>query len=152
MKPVKASKGTEVTGNVEPMLRKQYLIPRAAAKKVEQISRKHKVSAAEVVRRAIESYEPSSEDFGEAELLAFLEQTETLLSGTVERIDAVHADLTQRLDAIERGEQRDEVRNEVRQWAAKHPEGVEKLARLFFSPDESGSASEPPESLIAKRR
>lgn len=117
----------------EPMLRKQYLIPRNTAKKVEQLSGRHKVSGAEIVRRAIDAYQPSVGQLGEAELLAFLDEIQTLTTQTIERLDAMHEELVRCLDSIERGEQRAQVRKEVQQWAKRHPELVDQFAQLFFS-------------------
>ncbi|RTZ96682.1 MAG: hypothetical protein DSY90_09760 [Deltaproteobacteria bacterium] len=54
----------------KPLVRKQYLISPEQVKKVSQLAEEKKVSAAEIVRKAISAYNPDfSTDIQESELL-----------------------------------------------------------------------------------
>lgn len=54
----------------EKLVRKQFLIYPAQAKKIELIARRQKISAAEMVRKAIDAFNPDARaDMTETELL-----------------------------------------------------------------------------------
>ena len=42
---------------VDELMRQQYLVPRRSVAKLRQLSRQHKVSVTEIVRRAIDAYD-----------------------------------------------------------------------------------------------
>jgi len=59
----------EEDGVMSELLRRQYLVTEDNVAKLEDISEKEGVSATEIVRRAIDAYEPSeAEDMGMEEL------------------------------------------------------------------------------------
>jgi len=54
----------------EKLIRKQFLIYPAQAKKIESIAKRQKISAAEIVRKAIDAFNPDAlADMAETELL-----------------------------------------------------------------------------------
>jgi len=100
-----------VANRVDPMLRKQILMPKDAIKKANKIARQKKVSFGEVIRLAVYAYdgEISAQEETLLEGLAqqLIDQTnETVakIDETIERMDKTHAKIKvihKRIDKIE---------------------------------------------------
>lgn len=58
----------------ENLVRKQIMLSNANIRKLEKISSDNGVSVAEVVRMAVDSYNPSVEDMGDQELMELVSQ------------------------------------------------------------------------------
>jgi hypothetical protein len=128
-----------------PMARKQYLIPARAVRKIEALSRSEKVSQGEIVRRAIEAYEPKV-DANETEIVAFLDHADTLVRQTIKRLDETHRHMTQEFHAIQSGENRRQAEADMRAWAGQHSEVVARFAELMFG---ARGEAEPPSAAVA---
>lgn len=126
--------------SAETLLRQQYLIPRSAVQKVKGIAREQRVSVAEIVRRAIEDYQPRSATMNEAEFLAFMDQLDQVTAETLMRLDRINSGLEKSRAARESGETRAQVRAEIEDWARKNPDLVDQFARYFFGDRESDKA------------
>ena len=132
-----------MTTTDDTLVRQHYLIPGRLVRKVQRLAQRERLPAAEIVRRALESY--SGEPAGSAteaevadrllaESSALLEQ----VSGRVERLNA-------RLDAVRAaitdGSVRREAAAEMQRWIADHPEAV-RAFREFLEPGATRAAGD----------
>ena len=118
---------------VDELLRQQYLVPRRSVAKLRQLSKQQKVSATEIVRRAIEAYDPLSGDrvAQEAAALDLLAEVHGELRKAMRRIDTDLAALQQRQQALGDGRVRDRARRETESWLRQHPRALAGFADLF---------------------
>lgn len=119
----------------EETVRQQYLIPERLVRKVRALSKRHRVSAAEIVRRALDAYtEARSGAAGEDEL------ANRLLIETFETIDQVTAtldDINRKFDTVQRridsGEIRHQAEGEMCRWLEANPGAVAEFRKHIAS-------------------
>jgi hypothetical protein len=131
---------------VDELVRQQYLVPRRSVAKLRQLSRQQKVSATEIVRRAIEAYDPLSGDRAaqEAAALDLLAEVHGQLRKTMRRIDSDMAALQSRQRALEDGSLRDQARRDTESWLRRNPQALEGYAELFGTqPRRAGVSADP---------
>jgi hypothetical protein len=118
---------------VDELLRQQYLVPRRSVAKLRQLSRQHKVSVTEIVRRAIEAYDPLSGDRAaqEAAALELLAEVHGQLRKSIRRIDSEMAALQSRQRALDDGSVRDQARQQTEGWLRRNPQALDAFAELF---------------------
>lgn len=118
---------------VDELLRQQYLVPRRSVAKLRQLSRQHKVSVTEIVRRAIEAYDPLSGDRAsqEAAALELLAEVHGQLRKSMRRIDSEMAALQSRQRALDDGSVRDQARQQTEGWLRRNPQALDAFAELF---------------------
>lgn len=110
----------------EETMRQQYLIPARLVRKVRALSKRQKVPATEIVRRALDAYtEPKPGAAREDELV------DRLLTEAFEMIDQVAGilgDLNRKIDAVQRridsGAIRREAETEMHRWLEANPGAV----------------------------
>ena len=121
---------------VDELVRQQYLVPRRSVAKLRQLSREQKVSATEIVRRAIEAYDPSSGDRAaqEAAALDLLAEVHGQLRKALRRLDEDLTALQTRQRALEDGSLRDRARRDTESWLRRHPQALEAIAELLRAP------------------
>lgn len=61
-----------MAASTEKMVRKQFLVPPSMATRLERLAVQHGISASEIVRRAVESYDPNDTEAMESEALMAL--------------------------------------------------------------------------------
>src|ERR1700689_1922774 len=100
---------------IDELIRQQYLVPRRSVAKLRQLSKLQKVSATEIVRRAIDAYDPLSEDrtAQEAAALELLAEVHGELRKSMRRIDSEMAALQSRQRALDDGSVRDQARQQT---------------------------------------
>lgn len=90
----------------ERLVRKQFLISSAQEAKLKQLAKDHGVSAGEMVRRAIDAYDPDGFSPEEEKILgAMLDMAEKSVHSAIARTDATIKNMDKllaRLDAQER--------------------------------------------------
>jgi hypothetical protein len=126
----------------ERLIRQQYLVPRRSVVKLKELSKAERVSATEIVRRAIDAYDPAAVPVppqDEAAAVDLMEGLHGQLRALLERIDAELADLTKRHESLAGGKLRRKVRRETEEWAKRNPAALAGLAELF-----AGRAEEQP--------
>jgi hypothetical protein len=130
---------------VDELLRQQYLVPRRSVAKLRQLSRQHKVSVTEIVRRAIEAYDPSSGDRAaqEAAALELLAEVHGQLRKSMRRIDSDMAALQSRQRALDDGSVREEARHQTEGWLRRNPQALDEFAELFAAGSPRSAASAP---------
>jgi hypothetical protein len=131
---------------IDELVRQQYLVPRRSVAKLRLLSRQQKVSATEIVRRAIEAYDPLSGDrvAQEAAALDLLAEVHGQLRKTMRRIDSDMAALQSRQRALEDGSLRDQARRDTESWLRRNPQALEDFAELFGAqPRRAGVNSAP---------
>ncbi|HEY6452835.1 MAG TPA: hypothetical protein VIX87_09585 [Steroidobacteraceae bacterium] len=118
---------------VDELVRQQYLVPRRSVAKLRQLSKLQKVSATEIVRRAIEAYDPASDDrtAQEAAALELLAEVHGALRKALRRIDADMVALRLRRRALENGSVRDRARRDTESWLRDNPQALVAFAELF---------------------
>jgi hypothetical protein len=118
---------------IDELLRQQYLVPRRSVAKLRQLSRQHKVSVTEIVRRAIEAYDPLSGDRAaqEAAALELLAEVHVQLRKSMRRIDSDMAALQSRQRALDDGSVREEARRQTELWLRRNPQALDEFAELF---------------------
>jgi hypothetical protein len=129
---------------VDELLRQQYLVPRRSVAKLRQLSRQHKVSVTEIVRRAIEAYDPLSGDRAaqEAAALELLAEVHGQLRKSMRRIDSDMAALQSRQRALDDGSVREQARQQTEGWLRRNPQALDTFAELFAGqPARGGAAS-----------
>jgi hypothetical protein len=119
--------------SVDELVRQQYLVPRRSVAKLRQLSRQHKVSATEIVRRAIEAYDPSSGDRAaqEAAALELFAEVHGQLRKALRRIDADTTALHARQRALEDGSVHEQARRDTEVWLRRHPQALEAVEQLL---------------------
>ncbi|WP_440998058.1 hypothetical protein [Arhodomonas sp. SL1] len=124
--------------DTDPLIRRQYLVGREHIGKVKRLSHAEGVSNAEIVRRAIEAYDPEATDANEGELEAALEAMETALRQAREEVAGLRQRLNERLndEAIEA--RRARVAEEARAELRADPGAVDALSRALF-PEQGGT-------------
>lgn len=133
---------------VDELVRQQYLVPRRSVAKLHQLSKQHKVSATEIVRRAIDAYDPQSDDRSaqEAAALDLLAEVHGTLRKAMRRIDSDIAALRVRQRALDDGSVRAQARRDTESWLKRNPRALAGFAELFAGagagagPSASGSA------------
>jgi hypothetical protein len=118
----------------ERLIRQQYLVPRRSVTKLKELSKVERVSATEIVRRAIDAYDPAAVPVppqDEAAAVDLLDGLHGQLRALLERIDAELAQLKKRHDDLAGGKLRRKVRRETEEWARRNPEALAGLADLF---------------------
>lgn len=118
---------------VDELMRQQYLVPRRSVAKLRQLSRQQKVSATEIVRRAIDAYDPVSEQMAvqEAAALDLLVEVHAQLRKAMRRIDSSMQALQLRQRALEDGKLSAQARRDAESWLRRHPQALEGLSELF---------------------
>jgi hypothetical protein len=118
---------------VDELIRQQYLVPRRSVAKLRQLSKLQKVSATEIVRRAIDAYDPLSEDrtVQEAAALELLAEVHGELRKAIRRIDSDTAALRLRQRALDDGSLREQARRDTDSWLRRNPQAVPGLSELF---------------------
>jgi hypothetical protein len=121
---------------LDELVRQQYLVPRRSVAKLRQLSRQQKVSATEIVRRAIDAYDPLSGDRAaqEAAALDLLAEVHGQLRKSMRRIDSDMASLQARQRALDDGSLRDQARRDTESWLRRNPQALEGFAELFGAP------------------
>ena len=127
---------------IDQLVRQQYLVPRRSVAKLRQLSRQLKVSATEIVRRAIDAYDPASEDLAvqEAASLDLLAEVHGQLRKAMRRIDANLNALQARQRALDDGKVRAQVRRDTESWLRRNPQAIEGLMELFVA-DAAGNGA-----------
>jgi hypothetical protein len=128
---------------VDELLRQQYLVPRRSVAKLRQLSRQNKVSVTEIVRRAIEAYEPLSGDRAaqEAAALELLAEVHGQLRKSIRRIDSDLAALQSRQRALDDGSVRDQARQQTEGWLRRNPRALDAFAELFAGQPTPGATA-----------
>jgi hypothetical protein len=118
---------------IDELVRQQYLVPRRSVAKLRQLSKQQKVSATEIVRRAIDAYEPPSQDktVQEAAALELLAEVHGELRNAIRRIDSDMASLRLRQLALADGSVREQARREADSWLRRNPQALAGFAELF---------------------
>ena len=118
---------------VDELVRQQYLVPRRSVAKLHQLSKLHKVSATEIVRRAIDAYDPQSDDRSaqEAAALDLLAEVHGSLRKAMRRIDSDIAALRVRQRALDDGSVRAQARRDTESWLKRNPRALAGFAELF---------------------
>jgi hypothetical protein len=118
---------------VDQLVRQQYLVPRRSVAKLRQLSKQQKVSATEIVRRAIEAYDPGSETQAaqEAAALGLLAEVHGQLRKAMRRIDSGLSALQARQRALEQGRISAAARKDAENWLRRNPQALEGLTELF---------------------
>lgn len=124
-------------------MRQQYLVPRRSVAKLRQLSKQHKVSATEIVRRAIDAYDPQSGDRAaqEAAALELLAEVHGQLRKAMRRIDSDMAELKSRQSALDDGSVRQQARQHTEGWLRRNPKALDAFADLFAGPAAATTAS-----------
>src|SRR5471032_3202844 len=119
--------------SVDELVRQQYLVPRRSVAKLRQLSKSQKVSATEIVRRAIDAYDPKSDDRSaqEAAALELLAEVHGALRKAMRRIDTDMAALRLRQRALDDGRGRDQARRDTEVWLRRNPQALAGFAELF---------------------
>ncbi len=120
----------------DELVRQQYLVPRRSVAKLRLLSRTQRVSATEIVRRAIDAYDPSSVDRAEREAAALdlLGQVHGELRKALRRIDADLAALRTRQQALDDGSVRLRARRDTESWLRRNPRALAAAERLLGAP------------------
>ena len=128
---------------VDELMRQQYLVPRRSVAKLRQLSRQHKVSVTEIVRRAIEAYDPLSGDRAaqEAAALELLAEVHGQLRKSMRRIDSDLAALQARQRALDDGSVREQARHQTEGWLRRNPQALDAFAELFAGRPAAATAS-----------
>jgi hypothetical protein len=118
---------------IDQLVRQQYLVSRRSVAKLRQLSKQQKVSATEIVRRAIDAYDPLSRDdaLQEAAALELLAEVHGQLRKSMRRIDASISALQTRQRALDDGKLRAQARRETESWLRRHPQALEGFMQLF---------------------
>lgn len=118
---------------VDELMRQQYLVPRRSVAKLRQLSRQHKVSVTEIVRRAIDAYDPlsGSRAAQEAAALELLAEVHAQLRKSMRRIDSDMAALQSRQRALDDGSVREQARHQTEGWLRRNPQALDAFAELF---------------------
>jgi hypothetical protein len=118
---------------VDELMRQQYLVPRRSVAKLRQLSRQHKVSVTEIVRRAIEAYDPLSGDRAaqEAAALELLAEVHGQMRKSIRRIDSDMTALQSRQRALDDGSVREQARQQTEVWLRRNPQALDGFAELF---------------------
>ena len=119
--------------SVDELVRQQYLVPRRSVAKLRQLSKQQKVSATEIVRRAIEAYDPLSDDrtAQEAAALDLLAEVHGELRKAIRRIDSDMAALRLRQRSLDDGSVREQARRDTESWLRRNPQALAGFAELF---------------------
>ena len=127
---------------VDELMRQQYLVPRRSVAKLRQLSRQHKVSVTEIVRRAIDAYDPLSGDRAaqEAAALELLAEVHGQLRKSMRRIDSDMAALQSRQRALDDGSVRAEAQQQTEVWLRRNPRALDAFAELFAGQPGRGAA------------
>jgi len=116
----------------EGLMRQEYLVPRKTVKKLREMSRRRGISAAELVRRAIDAYTSGkilTEPEEEVAFRAVLKDIHTQVRAAITRIDANLSEIRARERALTDGSSRAQVIAETRAWFDAHPEEAQGIAR-----------------------
>lgn len=99
------------------------------------LGRRAGIPAAEIVRRAIEAYDPERStppaEKGQARAMAMLDEIHASLRETIARIDKGLSVLSARMRSLEDGSLRDEVRKETLEWLQRNPDAARRLQEFF---------------------
>jgi hypothetical protein len=115
----------------QSLLRRQYLVSRAQIEKLELLSRRESVSATEIVRRAIEAYDPDAGGISEAQALSALSAMAQVLSETRRELSELRERIAEGLSRERSEANRRAAEAEVREYYAAHPEQLEAISELF---------------------
>ncbi len=123
-----------MSAKAEDLVPQQYLVPRKSVKKLREMSLREGVSAAEIVRRAIEAYtsgnaitEPEEVTASRAALKDIHDQVRAALT----RIDASLSEIRASEGALADATFRAQVVAETREWFDACPEETRGIAELF---------------------
>jgi hypothetical protein len=118
---------------IDQLVRQQYLVPRRSVAKLRQLSKQQKVSATEIVRRAIDAYDPVSENLAaqEAAALSLLAEVHGQLRKAMRRIDTSMAALQVRQRALDAGKVAAQARRDAESWLRRDPKALEGFMDLF---------------------
>ncbi|RFA26969.1 hypothetical protein CAI21_15490 [Alkalilimnicola ehrlichii] len=115
----------------ENLVRRQYLVSKAQIAKVERLRKREGVGATEIVRRAIEAYDPDAKGANEAEVEAALNAMAEALRETCRELATLRERVVNGLSDEAREANRRQVADETRAYYAAHPEELEAISRLF---------------------
>lgn len=82
----------------ENLVRKQIMLSNSNIQKLEKISNENGVSVAQVVRMAVDCYNPSAEDMGDQELMALVSRR---LKVAIKETDRVSRRVNETIKSIE---------------------------------------------------
>ena len=119
--------------SVDQLVRQQYLVPRRSVVKLRQLSKSHRVSATEIVRRAIDAYDPQADEANSQQraALELLSQVHGELRKVMRRIDADLTELHRRQRALEDGSVQQQARRDAENWLRRNPQALDDLAAWF---------------------
>lgn len=115
----------------ENLVRRQYLVSRAQIEKLNRLSKRTNGSAAEVVRRAIDAYDPDAKHAGEAEAEVALEAMGKALRETREELARLRRRVEQGPPRQVLEQNRQRATAEARAYFESHPEELEAISRIF---------------------
>jgi len=108
------------------LIRKQFMLAGSQVVKLDQIAAEQSASAGEIVRRAIDAYDPSRDWEKETEEILIALEKAVESAGAV--VDAACHKIDRMVDDQDRQEK---TRKEVVSWAKKHPTEMTALVKLF---------------------
>jgi hypothetical protein len=117
--------------STEPLLRRQYLISSGQANKLDALSKHAHVSAAEVVRRAIDAYDPGAEQINAAELEIVVEKLGEALHAANIAVERATQQVNATVEALGQRTEQDAVRQEVIDWVKQNPSAFDNISLLF---------------------
>ncbi|WP_440998095.1 hypothetical protein [Arhodomonas sp. SL1] len=125
--------------DTERLIRRQYLVSRKHIEKVKQLSQAKGVSDAEIIRRAIDAYDPDATGMNEGELEAALETMETALRQTRDEVAGLRQRLNERLSDEVIEARRARIAEETGAELRADPRALAALSRALFP--KQGSAN-----------
>ncbi|MDN5870005.1 MAG: hypothetical protein L0H73_04720 [Nitrococcus sp.] len=117
-------------GKRSALVRKQYYVSRAHVAKLERLARRAGpgVTAADVVRRSIDAYDPDRDEPSDDELASALRAASEVVDRTIGRVREVRERVRRaRADEVDR----EADLREVRAWAESSPAEFQRVAELF---------------------
>lgn len=115
----------------ERAIRLHCLMAPKHSDKVRRISEREKVSGSEVIRRAIQAYDPDLDHDLDREVEAALEAMAESIRDTHSELAALRKRLDEPMSHAYRKRAREKARDEVRAHFAAHPEELDALADYF---------------------
>jgi hypothetical protein len=107
-------------------MRQQYLIPARLVRKVRALSKRQKVPATEIVRRALDAYTEAKP--GAASEDELVDRLLTEAFEMIEQVTATLGDLNRKIDTVQRridsGEIRRQAETEMHRWLEANPGAV----------------------------
>jgi DNA repair ATPase RecN len=112
-------------------MRQQYLIPARLVRKVRALSKRQKVPATEIVRRALDAYTEAKP--GAASEDELVDRLLTEAFEMIEQVTATLGDLNRKIDTVQRridsGEIRRQAETEMHRWLEANPGAVAEFRK-----------------------